>query len=99
MGNYVELSISWLSQSLGKMHITIDLYKNPQIDNGIKLLSDVGDESIGLLIRNYVPESMKIDNIKTLKTDNLFKNMKLQTKNSNIFKGDETFELFVKKRR
>ena len=50
LGSYVEFSISWTTEKYGNMHITIDLYKNPQIDNGIKLLSDINnDEQINVV--------------------------------------------------
>ena len=96
MGGYIEFSISWTTEKYGNMHITIDLYKNPQIDNGIKLLSGVNNNSIGLLIRNYEPSTMEIEDVTTLKTSDIVKKLKNnpQLADSNVFEDNEVFEVF-----
>ena len=99
IGSYVELSISWTTEKYGNMHITIDLYKNPQIDNGIKLLSDINNDSIGLLIKNYDPSTMEIEDIKTLETNTIINKLKNNPSLSSnqIFEVGETLEVFYKK--
>ena len=96
IGSYVEFSISWNTEKYGNMHITIDLYNNPQIDNGIKILSHIDDNSVGLLIKNYEPSTMEIDDVTTLRTGDIIKKLKNNPPlaDSNVFEDNEVFEIF-----
>ena len=59
----------------------------------------INNDSIGLLIKNYEPSTMEIEDVTTLKTNTIIKKLKNNPSlaNSNIFEDNETFEVFMKK--
>ena len=55
---------------LGQIKFFIKIYENPQIDNGISI--DIEQNSAkckGLLINNYKPNLMQLENIKQKKSN------------------------------
>ena len=98
LGDYLEFGISWLHKTHGKFHITIDLYKNPQINSFIKILSSVKDNSTGLLVKNYNPEDFIVNSIDKLKANHINKNSKIKLPDENIFSKNDAFELFIKRK-
>ena len=71
-----KYTIQWEHKTLGNIVFTLRIYENPQIDNGISI--DIEKEVYkckGLLIRNYKPNLMELENIKTKKSKKLNKKL------------------------
>ena len=98
LGDYLEFGISCSNKKYGNLHITIDLYKNPQINNSIKFLSPLHNNSIGLLIRNYKPEEMIIDCIDRQSVQHIDTHLKPIITNKKMFNKNDIYELFIKKK-
>ena len=98
VGDYLEVSISWNHELYGLQCVSIDLYKNPQIDNGIKLLSSIFEESIGLLVRNYKPVDFMIENINS--TDIISSlGLKYTMNPESVYNKNEIFDVFIKEKK
>ena len=55
------MDITFASQTHGNVTVTIELYANPQIHNGIRISMDKNiRQGVGLLLRNYKPRLMQI---------------------------------------
>ena len=66
---------------MGNIIFTLRIYENPQIDNGISIdIQNNAQKCIGLLINNYKPHLMKLENIKQNKNKKLRRKLK-RTKN------------------
>ena len=98
LGDYLEFGISWLHKTLGKIHITIDLYKNPQINSFIKILSPFQHNSTGLLIKNYNPNEFVIKSIDKLKVNHIHNKLNIYISNEKPFNKKDAFELFIKRK-
>ena len=98
VGDYLEVIISWEHEEYGLQCISIDLYKNPQIDNGIKLLSPICEESIGLLVRNYKPTDFIIENIKSTNIISS-KGLKYIMNPISVYEKNEIFDVFIKEKK
>ena len=88
------LEISWKHSTLGKQKINVKFYKNPQINNGIGIETNIKKNCIGCLVKNYNPILMEIPEIKTLKYNNLHKKLKNSTCkfiNKGVKEKDETW--------
>ncbi len=63
-GKHTSFFISCKSKYYGEIEIEIKIYENPQIDNGIAVNMEYGKRHCrGLLIRNYKPSLMKLNDI------------------------------------
>ena len=84
---YLSYNISWKHSKYGTIHLTIRKYVNPQIDNGIGLVMEKNiKECGGLLIRNYKPSKLSINNIKHVKP--ICKNLVAGESNIRPLKGN-----------
>jgi len=72
-----SINIEWTHSIYGKQSVILDLYENPQIQNGIKLNSKLihEDDSIGLFVKNYKAKYMELDNLMVGKTKKLRKRL------------------------
>ena len=76
-----KYTISWNHKNMGNIIFTLRIYENPQIDNGISIdIQNNAQKCIGLLINNYKPHLMKLENIKQNKNKKLRRKLK-RTKN------------------
>lgn len=72
-----KYTITWHHKILGRIQFFIKIYENPQIDNGISI--DIEQNAVkcrGLLINNYKPNLMQIENIKEKKSIKLKKRLR-----------------------
>ncbi len=76
-----KYTISWNHEIMGNIIFTLRIYENPQIDNGISIdIQNNAQKCIGLLINNYKPHLMKLENIKQNKNKKLRRKLR-RTKN------------------
>lgn len=76
-----KYTISWNHKNMGNIIFTLRIYENPQIDNGISIdIQNNAQKCIGLLINNYKPHLMKLENIKQNKNKKLRRKLR-RTKN------------------
>lgn len=67
-----KYTITWNHKIFGKIQFFIKIYENPQLDNGISI--DIEQNAVkckGMLIKNYKPNLMLLDNIKEKKSNKL----------------------------
>jgi hypothetical protein len=58
-----KIKISWENDDSSKSSINLFFFNDPQKENGISLSGLSSVDSLGLLVRNYNPETMKISNL------------------------------------
>ena len=73
---YTNVKISWSHPKFGKMSIGIQLFDDPQQDNGISIRTKERTGCVGLLVRNYKPKYMEIPSIETQQYKKLHKRIK-----------------------
>ena len=77
---YKQMNITWTHEELGRMSVGIQLYKNPQHDNGIILDAAIDRSCMGLLVCNYKPKLMELPSVETLSYKKLQKRVNKSTK-------------------
>jgi hypothetical protein len=77
------IKISWNHEKHGYQEILIDLYLNPQMQNGIRMHSGLlsHNDSIGLCVRNYKAKYMMLNSLMEGDNKKLIKNLKRREKN------------------
>ena len=62
------IKIRWDDMHEEKCGINLYFFSDPQKENGISLYNITGLDSLGLLVKNYKPELMKIENLTEMKS-------------------------------
>ena len=73
-----SLHIKWVHSHYGLQSIVIDFYANPQVMNGIRMISGLlwSRKSTGMLVSNYKPRLMKLNYLEDNCSGKLIKKLK-----------------------
>ena len=73
-----SLHIKWVHSHYGLQSIVIDFYANPQVMNGIRMISGLlwSRKSTGMLVSNYKPKLMKLNYLEDNCSGKLIKKLK-----------------------
>ena len=72
-----SLHIKWIHSRYGLQSIVIDFYANPQVMNGIRMVSGLlwSSKSTGMLVKNYKPKLMSLKRLTDNKSGKLAKKL------------------------
>ena len=73
-----SLHVKWIHSRYGLQSIVIDFYANPQVMNGIRMVSGLlwSAKSTGMLVKNYKPKLMSLKRLTDNKSGKLVKKLR-----------------------
>ena len=88
----VNYQISWMTNTGDKIVTQLLFFRNPHMENGIKVIPETTFRSTGLIVENYKPELMELPDLKTKKYSKIWRDLyktKNKYQNKNIKEKNE----------
>ena len=88
----INYQISWTTNTGEKIVTQLLFFRNPHMENGIKVIPETTFRSTGLIVENYKPELMELPDLKTKKYSKIWRDLyktKNKYQNKNIKEKNE----------
>ena len=88
----VNYQISWMTNTGDKIVTQLLFFRNPHMENGIKVIPETTFRSTGLIVENYKPELMELPELTTAKYSKIWRDLyktKNKYQNKNIKEKNE----------